>query len=46
MTQSEFIVGLDIGTTKICAIVARKNEHGKIEVVGMGAPIHWAFHAA
>jgi cell division protein FtsA len=36
MTQSEFIVGLDIGTTKICAIVARKNEHGKIEVVGMG----------
>ncbi len=36
MTQSEFIVGLDIGTTKICAIVARKNDHGKIEVVGIG----------
>ena len=36
MMNSEFIVGLDIGTTKICAIVARKNEHGKIEVVGMG----------
>lgn len=36
MTNSEFIVGLDIGTTKICAIVARKNEHGKIEVVGIG----------
>jgi cell division protein FtsA len=36
MAQSEFIVGLDIGTTKICAIVARKNEYGKIEVVGMG----------
>ena len=34
--NSEFIVGLDIGTTKICAIVARKNEHGKIEVVGIG----------
>jgi cell division protein FtsA len=36
MMNSEFIVGLDIGTTKICVIVARKNEHGKIEVVGMG----------
>lgn len=36
MTNSEFIVGLDIGTTKICAIVARKNDHGKIEVVGIG----------
>ena len=36
MNTSEFIVGLDIGTTKICAIVARKNEHGKIEVVGIG----------
>jgi len=34
--NSEFIVGLDIGTTKICAIVARKNEYGKIEVVGIG----------
>lgn len=36
MMNSEFIVGLDIGTTKICVIVARRNEHGKIEVVGMG----------
>ena len=37
MNQSErYIVGLDIGTTKICAIVARQNDHGKIEVVSMG----------
>ena len=36
MFNSEFIVGLDIGTTKICAIVARRNEYGKIEVVGIG----------
>ncbi|MBA2423216.1 MAG: cell division protein FtsA [Chitinophagales bacterium] len=36
MMNSEFIVGLDIGTTKICVIVARRNEHGKIEVVGIG----------
>jgi cell division protein FtsA len=34
--NTEFIVGLDIGTTKICAIVARKNDFGKIEVVGIG----------
>ena len=37
MNQRErYIVGLDIGTTKICAIVARQNDHGKIEVVSMG----------
>lgn len=30
------IVGLDIGTTKISAIVGRKNEFEKIEVLGMG----------
>ena len=32
MENSEIIVGLDIGTTKICAIVGRKNEFGKIEI--------------
>lgn len=36
MENSEIIVGLDIGTTKICAIVGRKNEFGKIEILGMG----------
>lgn len=30
------IVGLDIGTTKVCAIVGARNEHGKVEVLGMG----------
>lgn len=30
------IVGLDIGTTKVCAIVGAKNEHGKVEILGMG----------
>ena len=34
--MSEIIVGLDIGTTKIAAIVGRRNEHGKIEILGMG----------
>jgi len=30
------VVGLDIGTTKVCAIVGTRNEHGKIEILGMG----------
>lgn len=30
------IVGLDIGTTKIAAIAGRKNEFGKLEIVGFG----------
>ncbi len=36
MKTSEIIVGLDIGTTKIAVIVGRKNEHGKIEILGYG----------
>jgi len=36
MSQSEIIVGLDIGTTKIAVIVGRKDVHGKIEVLGSG----------
>jgi cell division protein FtsA len=34
--KSEIIVGLDIGTTKIVCIVGRKNEHNKIDVMGLG----------
>ncbi len=33
---NEIIVGLDIGTTKICAIVGKRNENNKIEILGMG----------
>ncbi|MCU0421453.1 MAG: cell division protein FtsA [Bacteroidia bacterium] len=37
MEQSKkVIVGLDIGTTKVCAIVGTKNEFGKVEILGMG----------
>jgi cell division protein FtsA len=32
----KIIVGLDIGTTKVCAIVGRLNEYGKIDILGMG----------
>ncbi len=34
--ESEIIVGLDIGTTKIACIVGTKNEYGKIEILGYG----------
>ncbi len=34
--ESEIVVGLDIGTTKIAALVGRRTEHGKIEILGIG----------
>ncbi|MGB0422827.1 MAG: cell division protein FtsA [Flavobacteriales bacterium] len=34
--ESEIVVGLDIGTTKIACLVGRKNEHGKMEILGYG----------
>jgi cell division protein FtsA len=37
--ENKLIVGLDIGTTKICVIVGRKNEYGKLEVLGMGKAV-------
>jgi cell division protein FtsA len=36
MESTEIVVGLDIGTTKIAAIVGRRSEHGKIEILGIG----------
>ena len=36
MENPEIIVGLDIGTTKIAAIVGKVNQFGKVEILGMG----------
>jgi cell division protein FtsA len=36
MESGNIIVGLDIGTTKIAAIVGRRSEHGKIDILGHG----------
>ncbi len=36
MNTEETAVGLDIGTTKIVAMIGRKNEFGKMEILGMG----------
>jgi cell division protein FtsA len=36
MERDSIAVGLDIGTTKIVAMIGRKNEYGKLEIVGVG----------
>jgi cell division protein FtsA len=37
--EPEIVVGLDIGTTKICAVVGRRNEHHKVDILGMGSAV-------
>ena len=34
--MENIIVGLDIGTTKVCAIVAGTDEHGRMNILGIG----------
>ncbi len=34
--ENQYAVGLDIGTTKIVAMIGRKNDYGKIEILGKG----------
>ncbi|NGX83494.1 cell division protein FtsA [Aequorivita sp. KMM 9714] len=36
MENDNIAVGLDIGTTKIVAMIGRKNDYGKMEVLGIG----------
>ncbi len=36
LKKSDPVVALDIGTTKVCVLVGRRNEYGKIEVMGVG----------
>ncbi len=36
MEKQNFAVGLDIGTTKIVAMIGRKNDFGKLEILGIG----------
>ncbi len=33
---STIVAAIDIGTTKVCAIIAKRNEFGKIEILGIG----------
>ena len=34
--KDQIVVGLDIGTTKICVIIGEKNDEGQIEIIGLG----------
>lgn len=36
MGTDKIIVGLDIGTTKVCALVGKQNEFGKVNILGFG----------
>ena len=36
MNKDSIAVGLDIGTTKIIAMIGKKNEYGKLEILGIG----------
>jgi len=34
--KRDIITGLDVGTTKICALVAEREENGDIRILGVG----------
>lgn len=34
--KDRIVAALDIGTTKICAMVGKMNQHGNLEILGMG----------
>ena len=36
MNKDNIAVGLDIGTTKIVVMIGKKNEYGKLEILGVG----------
>ncbi|NTU52520.1 MAG: cell division protein FtsA [Chlorobiaceae bacterium] len=36
MSKSNIVIGLDIGTTKVCVVVAEKDDVGKLNVLGKG----------
>jgi len=36
MENNKISVGLDLGTTKIVAMIGQKNEYGKVEILGIG----------
>ncbi len=37
--KSEIVVGLDIGTTKISVMVGKKDQYGKLEILGNGKAV-------
>ncbi|MCS7004985.1 MAG: cell division protein FtsA [Cytophagales bacterium] len=37
--QKKIVVGLDIGTTKVCAVVGCQNDYGNIDILGIGKAV-------
>lgn len=41
MNDKSIVVGLDVGTTKVCTIVGARNHTGELEIIGVGShPSH------
>ena len=36
MEKEEIVVGIDVGTTKIAVFIGKRDEAGKISIIGMG----------
>ena len=39
LNSGDYMVGLDIGTTKISVMIGRKNQYGKLEILGTGRAV-------
>jgi len=39
LNTGDYMIGLDIGTTKISVMIGRKNQYGKLEILGVGRAV-------
>ena len=39
INTGDYMIGLDIGTTKISVMIGRKNQYGKLEILGTGRAV-------
>ena len=44
MSNSNISIGLDIGTTKIVAMIGQLNEYNKIKILGVGKSVSLGVH--
>src|SRR5258707_2974106 len=38
--NTPYLVSLDIGSTKVCALIAEMNAQGRVDVIGKGTAVH------
>jgi len=41
--KNEYIVGLDIGTTKICCIIGEISHENQVDIIGLGNILHGVY---